>query len=38
MAKLIDKLIGIKEEDYLTDEEAEYVDRHFNDFPIRMRR
>jgi hypothetical protein len=30
VAKLIDKIIGIKEEDYLTDEEARCVDKHFN--------
>ncbi len=34
----IDKLMGITKEDYLTDEEADYVMDNFDKIKLRMRR
>ena len=38
ITEFFDKLIGIKPEDYGTDEESGYINEHFNDFPRIKRR
>jgi len=38
ISKWFDKLLGITPEDYLTDEEADYVMDNFDKIKLRMRR